>query len=129
MKIKDNSVTWQVLEGEEEKEELKKIIEAQQETYNRSRGRGKCCYQMACLKKNNKPCKIMNGLQYLLCINTYTVLMCLVLKVAEDDQGAEEEEGEGEEVAGIMAEVITKAKRRNLKVKMKTMVWRMVSST
>lgn len=71
----------------------------------------------------------MNGLQYLLCINTYTVLMCLVLKVAEDDQGAEEEEGEGEEVAGIMAEVITKAKRRNLKVKMKTMVWRMVSST
>lgn len=41
MKIKDNDVTWQVLEGEEEKEELKKIIEAQQESYNR-KARGKC---------------------------------------------------------------------------------------
>ncbi|XP_028991864.1 lupus La protein [Betta splendens] len=40
LKIKDNSVAWQVLEGEEEKEVLKKIIEAQQESYSRSRGRG-----------------------------------------------------------------------------------------
>ncbi|XP_008326868.1 lupus La protein [Cynoglossus semilaevis] len=40
LKIKDNSVTWQVLEGDDEKEELKKIIEAQQESYSRSRGRG-----------------------------------------------------------------------------------------
>ncbi|XP_029314672.1 lupus La protein [Cottoperca gobio] len=39
LKIKANSVTWQVLEGEEEKEELKKIIEAQQESYNRSKSR------------------------------------------------------------------------------------------
>lgn len=41
LKVKNNSVTWQVLEGDEEKEMLKKIIEAQQESYNRSRGRGK----------------------------------------------------------------------------------------
>ncbi|KAM6979204.1 lupus La protein isoform 1-T2 [Tautogolabrus adspersus] len=41
LKIKDNSVEWQVLEGEEEKEELKKIIEAQQESYSRVKGRGK----------------------------------------------------------------------------------------
>ena len=40
LKIKNNSVTWQVLEGDEEKEELKKIIEAQQESYSRSKGRG-----------------------------------------------------------------------------------------
>ncbi|XP_059199546.1 lupus La protein [Centropristis striata] len=40
LKIKNNSVTWQVLEGEEEKEELKKIIEAQQEAFSRSKGRG-----------------------------------------------------------------------------------------
>lgn len=40
LKIKENAVTWQVLEGDEEKEELKKIIEAQQESYSRSRGRG-----------------------------------------------------------------------------------------
>ncbi|XP_034429094.1 lupus La protein [Hippoglossus hippoglossus] len=40
LKIKNNSVTWQVLEGDEEKDELKKIIEAQQESYSRSRGRG-----------------------------------------------------------------------------------------
>ncbi|KAJ0070404.1 hypothetical protein NL108_007713, partial [Boleophthalmus pectinirostris] len=39
LKIKDNTVTWQLLEGDEEKEELKKIIEAQQDSY-RSRGRG-----------------------------------------------------------------------------------------
>ena len=35
LKIKDSDVTWQVLEGEEEKEEMKKIIEAQQESLNR----------------------------------------------------------------------------------------------
>lgn len=40
LKVKDNSVTWQVLEGDEEKEVLKKIIEAQQESFNR-KGRGK----------------------------------------------------------------------------------------
>ncbi|KAM8857215.1 lupus La protein [Synchiropus picturatus] len=40
LKVKNNSVTWQLLEGEEEKEVLKKIIEAQQESYNRSKGRG-----------------------------------------------------------------------------------------
>lgn len=40
LKIKDNSVTWQLLEGDEEKEVMKKIIEAQQESFNRSRGRG-----------------------------------------------------------------------------------------
>lgn len=59
----------------------------------------------------------------------YSVLMCLVLKVAEEDQVAEEGEDEGEEVAEIIAELGTKAERRNLKVKMKRMVWRMVSST
>lgn len=42
MKIKDNSVNWQVLDGDEEKAELKNIIEAQQESYNRSKNRGKC---------------------------------------------------------------------------------------
>lgn len=38
--IKDSSVTWQLLEGDEEKEMMKKIVEAQQETF-RSKGRGK----------------------------------------------------------------------------------------
>lgn len=42
LQIKDNDVTWEVLEGEVEKEVLKKIIEAQQESYNRSKGRGNC---------------------------------------------------------------------------------------
>lgn len=41
LKIKDNTVTWQVLEGDEEKEVMKKIIEAQQESFSRSKGRGK----------------------------------------------------------------------------------------
>lgn len=45
LKIKNNSVTWQVLEGDEEKEELKKIVEAQQESYTRSKGRGKNDFQ------------------------------------------------------------------------------------
>lgn len=40
LKIKNEVVTWQVLEGDEEKEELKRIIEAQQEIHNRFRGRG-----------------------------------------------------------------------------------------
>uniref|UniRef100_H3C5U9 Small RNA binding exonuclease protection factor La n=1 Tax=Tetraodon nigroviridis TaxID=99883 RepID=H3C5U9_TETNG len=40
LKIKDCSVTWQLLEGDEEKEALKRIIEAQQET-QRNKGRGK----------------------------------------------------------------------------------------
>ncbi|KAK5920786.1 hypothetical protein CgunFtcFv8_024554 [Champsocephalus gunnari] len=39
LKIKSNSVTWKVLEGEEEKEEMKKIIEAQQESFNRTKNR------------------------------------------------------------------------------------------
>lgn len=46
LKIKNNTVTWQVLEGDEEKEELKNIIEAQQESYSRSRGRGKVCFHV-----------------------------------------------------------------------------------
>lgn len=41
LKIKGGSVTWQVLEGDEEKQVLKNIIQAQQESYNRSRGRGR----------------------------------------------------------------------------------------
>lgn len=40
LKIKNNTVTWQVLEGDQEKEELKRIIEAQQESFNRFKGRG-----------------------------------------------------------------------------------------
>lgn len=48
LKVKDHSVTWQLLEGEEEKEVLKKIIEAQQESH-RSRGRGKR-FSQSCLK-------------------------------------------------------------------------------
>ncbi|XP_057709110.1 lupus La protein [Corythoichthys intestinalis] len=40
LKVKNNVVTWKFLEGEEEKEVLKKIIEAQQETLSRSKGRG-----------------------------------------------------------------------------------------
>ncbi|XP_061736046.1 lupus La protein isoform X1 [Nerophis ophidion] len=40
LKVKDNVVTWQLLEGEEEKEVLKKIVEAQQDSFNRSRGKG-----------------------------------------------------------------------------------------
>lgn len=45
LKIKDNSVTWQLLEGDEEKEVMKKIIEAQQESFSRSRGRGELHFQ------------------------------------------------------------------------------------
>ncbi|XP_074515444.1 lupus La protein [Sebastes fasciatus] len=37
--IKNNSVEWKVLEGDDEKEELKNIIEAQQESYNRTKSR------------------------------------------------------------------------------------------
>lgn len=40
LKVKDCNVTWQLLEGDEEKEALKRIIEAQQET-QRNKGRGK----------------------------------------------------------------------------------------
>uniref|UniRef100_A0A8C7ZUR0 Small RNA binding exonuclease protection factor La n=1 Tax=Oryzias sinensis TaxID=183150 RepID=A0A8C7ZUR0_9TELE len=40
LKIKDNVVTWELLEGDEEKEVMKKIIGAQQESFNRSKGRG-----------------------------------------------------------------------------------------
>lgn len=40
LKVKDSSVTWQLLEGDEEKEALKRIIEAQQET-QKNKGRGK----------------------------------------------------------------------------------------
>uniref|UniRef100_A0A3P9JV14 Small RNA binding exonuclease protection factor La n=1 Tax=Oryzias latipes TaxID=8090 RepID=A0A3P9JV14_ORYLA len=40
LKIKENVVTWELLEGDEEKEVMKKIIGAQQESFNRSKGRG-----------------------------------------------------------------------------------------
>lgn len=40
LKVKDSSVTWKLLEGDEEKEALKRIIEAQQET-QKNKGRGK----------------------------------------------------------------------------------------
>ncbi|XP_061698112.1 lupus La protein [Syngnathoides biaculeatus] len=40
LKVKNNNVTWKLLEGEEEKEVLKKIIEAQQDSLSRSKGRG-----------------------------------------------------------------------------------------
>lgn len=45
LKVKDCSVTWQLLEGDEEKEALKRIIEAQQET-QRNKGRGKMKFQI-----------------------------------------------------------------------------------
>lgn len=45
LKLKDNVVTWEVLEGDVEKEVMKKIIEAQQESFNRSKGRGKYCFE------------------------------------------------------------------------------------
>ncbi|XP_037096372.1 lupus La protein [Syngnathus acus] len=43
LKVKNNVITWKLLEGEEEKEVLKKIIKAQQESLsrNKDRGRGK----------------------------------------------------------------------------------------
>lgn len=44
LKVKDSSVTWQLLEGDEEKEALKRIIEAQQET-QKNKGRGKITFQ------------------------------------------------------------------------------------
>lgn len=40
LRVKDSDVTWQLLDGDEEKEALKRIIEAQQET-QRNKGRGK----------------------------------------------------------------------------------------
>ncbi|XP_019731888.1 lupus La protein isoform X2 [Hippocampus comes] len=41
LQVKNNVVTWKLLEGEEEKEVLKKIIKAQQESRGKERGRGK----------------------------------------------------------------------------------------
>lgn len=38
LKINDNTVTWQLLEGDEEKDVMKKIIEAQQGSFSRCRG-------------------------------------------------------------------------------------------
>uniref|UniRef100_A0A8C7FMJ8 Small RNA binding exonuclease protection factor La n=1 Tax=Oncorhynchus kisutch TaxID=8019 RepID=A0A8C7FMJ8_ONCKI len=40
LKIKDKDVTWEVVEGDAERETLKKIIEDQQESLNKQRGRG-----------------------------------------------------------------------------------------
>lgn len=60
LKIKNDTVTWQVLEGDQEKEELKRIIEAQQESYNRFRGRGmlylKWYFSFEQLSSFNKGC-------------------------------------------------------------------------
>ncbi|KAM3862094.1 lupus La protein [Diretmus argenteus] len=39
LQIKDNDVTWELLEGDVEKDVLKKIVEAQQELYSRSKGK------------------------------------------------------------------------------------------
>jgi len=41
LQIKDNDVTWELLEGDVEKEVLKKMIQAQQESYTRTKGRGR----------------------------------------------------------------------------------------
>lgn len=38
LKIKGEDVTWEVVEGDAEREALKKIIEDQQESLNRRRG-------------------------------------------------------------------------------------------
>uniref|UniRef100_A0A3B3Q5Y8 Small RNA binding exonuclease protection factor La n=1 Tax=Paramormyrops kingsleyae TaxID=1676925 RepID=A0A3B3Q5Y8_9TELE len=40
LEVKNKSVTWEVLEGDVEKETLKKIMEDQQESLNKRRGRG-----------------------------------------------------------------------------------------
>ncbi|KPP68430.1 lupus La protein-like, partial [Scleropages formosus] len=40
LEIKNKSVQWEVLEGEVERETLKKIIEDQQESFNKRRGKG-----------------------------------------------------------------------------------------
>lgn len=38
LKIKDQAVTWEVLEGDVEMETMKKIIESQQESLNKRKG-------------------------------------------------------------------------------------------
>ncbi|KAM8933772.1 lupus La protein isoform 2-T2 [Pelodytes ibericus] len=40
LQLKDKDVKWELLEGEVEKEALKKIMEDQQESYNRKKGKG-----------------------------------------------------------------------------------------
>lgn len=45
LKIKDKDVTWEVVEGDAERETLKKIIEDQQESLNKQRGRGNCDFK------------------------------------------------------------------------------------
>ncbi|KAG7272355.1 hypothetical protein CRUP_011603 [Coryphaenoides rupestris] len=41
LQLKDDDVTWELLEGDVEKEVLKKMIQAQQESYSRTKGRGR----------------------------------------------------------------------------------------
>ncbi|XP_059896662.1 lupus La protein [Gadus macrocephalus] len=41
LQIKENDVAWELLEGDVEKEVLKKMIQAQQESYTRTKGRGR----------------------------------------------------------------------------------------
>ena len=43
LQIKDSEVAWALLEGDVEKDILKKIIQAQQESYTRNKGRGTTC--------------------------------------------------------------------------------------
>jgi lupus La protein len=40
LQIKEDDVAWELLEGDVEKEVLKKMIQAQQESYTRTKGRG-----------------------------------------------------------------------------------------
>jgi len=40
LQLKDKDVTWELLEGDVEKDVLKNMIQAQQESYSRTKGRG-----------------------------------------------------------------------------------------
>lgn len=40
LQVKDNDVAWELLEGDLEKDELRKMIQAQQESSSKTRGRG-----------------------------------------------------------------------------------------
>lgn len=107
LKVKGNSVTWQLLEGDEEKEVLKKIIEAQQESH-RSKGRG----------------KLENICLYWRVGKDIYILKHFAAQGPEEDpeDEAEEEEADGEEVAETTAEFSLGGQRRNLIVMMKKLV-------
>uniref|UniRef100_A0A3P9AGW5 Small RNA binding exonuclease protection factor La n=1 Tax=Esox lucius TaxID=8010 RepID=A0A3P9AGW5_ESOLU len=100
LKIKDKDITWEVVEGDAERETLKKIIEDQQESFNKRRGsRGNSTYETSLYAA-------MFPVRFDVTFPSLQVVENLV------EEGEEEE---GTEV-GVMANHITKGKRSNLMI-------------